>query len=60
MWGNHPGGGKYVYWGISSASGEDLRVLVDEGRRIVDLIVDHDIQILLRRMFGYLGIGDFF
>jgi len=39
--------------------GWHVRVLVDEAGRIVDLIVDYDVQVLLGGVFRDVGVGEF-
>jgi hypothetical protein len=37
----------------------DLRMLINEAARVVDLVVDHQVKILLARMAGDVGVGEF-
>lgn len=37
-----------------------LRVLIDEGRSIVDFVMDDNIDVLLCRVLGHFGVGEFF
>ena len=39
--------------------GEGVRVLVDEGGGVEDFVVDHDEEVLLRRVLRDVGVGVF-
>lgn len=41
------------------SGGSDVRVLVDEARGVVDLVVDDEVEVLLGRVFGDVGVGEF-
>lgn len=39
--------------------GSDVRVLVHEARGVVDLVVDHQVEVLLGRVFRDIRVGEF-
>jgi hypothetical protein len=43
----------------ASQAGDNSRVLVNEARRVVDFVVNNEIQVLLRLVLGYLRISEF-
>jgi len=42
-----------------TAAGLDLRMLIDEGGDVVDVVVDDDVDILLGRVLSHLSEGEF-
>lgn len=45
--------------GLERETLKNVRMLVDKGRDVVDLVVDDNVEILLGRVFCHLGVGEF-
>lgn len=48
-----------LLWDGDEGEKEDVRMLVDKGRGIVDLVVDDNVDVLLGRVLRHFGVGEF-